>query len=288
MLPLIMSAFQDGRGEANQTCGCVDNIDTANAANTWLYLHNIEWLNMMNRCSATVTINNFTFTSTDTNFDYIADKVTGLDQVWLHSDNFAATTYRKYFLEISGVQEQTAKFDFYIKTNFDFDMFCNSRYNSPTQNMLVRIQNTVANAINKHIALSRYFLVILDDDLITYLDFKGPGVAELLRKWVSWLIDQMTSAVAERKKQLPIKSKREAEPCIYWCLVPTHKNFSQPCNDTRKKLNFCLESLLKGKQDMRVIKLKEHWDFADQSLVCKDNMTDTGLYSYWKAIDAAF
>ena len=174
----------------------------------------------------------------------------------------------------------------YTRNNFKFDLFCNSRFNSATNNMITRIQNTFASAINKHISLPRYITVVLDDDLITYLDYKGVG-GELLGAWLSWLIKELEQLLSTRKTQLPIKALRDCDPCTYWCVAPTHSNFSKQRNDIRKKLNFCLESTLKGKQDMRILKLKE-WDYNDAALVKADKITDYGLYTYWNCIDAAF
>ena len=202
-------------------------------------------------------------------------------------DNFAATTYRKHFLNKSEVYVEHADVEDYIQNNFEFKMYCNSRFNSATGNMLVRIQNTFAAAVNKNVSLPKYNLIVLDDDLITYMDFKGASVTELLGKWIKWLIKEFDLIIQTRKEQLPIKAKKSTEPCTYWCLAPTHRNFNQQRNDLRKKLNFCLESLLKGRQDMRVIKLKK-WDFNDVQLVCNDKIMQKGLFVYWESIDQTF
>ena len=106
-------------------------------------------------------------------------------------DNFAATTYRKYFLERSSIKEadrcgshddieNTEPFQFFIKNSFDFNMFCNSRYNSPNQNMLARLQNMFVATVNKHHNLPSYILIIIDDDLIQHLGFLEAGMTQLL------------------------------------------------------------------------------------------------------------
>ena len=212
------------------------------------------------------------------------EKICGWEMLWIVGDNFAATTYRKHFLNKSEVYVEHGEVEDYIKNNFEFKMYCNSRFNSPTGNMFVRIQNTFAGAVNKNVSLPKYNLIVLDDDLITYMDFKGAGVTKLLGKWIKWLIKEFDIIIQTRKEQLPIKAKESTEPCTYWCLAPTHHNFNQQRNDLRKKLNFCLESLLKGWQDMRVIKLKK-WDFNDVQLVSNDKITLKGLFVYWESID---
>ena len=41
-------------------------------------------------------------------------------------------------------------------------------------------------------------------------------------------------------------------------------------------------------KNIRVIKLKEHWDTKDSTLVSNDRMTETGLSAYWRAVDVTF
>ena len=149
---------------------------------------------------------------------FFVDKIVGLDNVWLLGDNFVASTYRKYFLQrLELIEEEVRKEELFIKSNYDFDLYCNSRYNSPTQNMLVRLQNTFARALNGNIALPRYMIVILDDDLIDFLTFKQAGISQILGEWLIWLIKELDTVINSMKTKLPAKSKRETEPCL---LVP--------------------------------------------------------------------
>ena len=216
-----------------------------------------------------------------------SENIKALRKIWMVGDNFTARTYRKYFLErIQRYQEEVIPPSF-IKNQFDIHMSCNSKFTSPTTNMLVRIQNSFVAAINKHISLPRYILIILEDDLITFLNFTGPGAADIFGKWIVCLAGKFKEAIADRKKQLPDKAKCEEEPCIYWVAAPLHKYFSHDRNEIRKAFNFALTSSLK-ETDMRVIKLKKHWEFENRSLVAGDRMTEQGMYQYWEAIDAAF
>ena len=220
---------------------------------------------------------------------FVSEKIKGLNNVWLLGDNFIAASYRKFFLQRPEVIEREVfDQDFFIKNNYDFYNYCNSKYSSATKNILTRLQNTFASAINKNISLPKYMIVILDNDLIDFLDFYDPGQAEILGHWLQWLLTEMKNLIAARLKQLPEKAKRNHEPCVYWTLVPMHINFSQKENDARKRFNLCLASLLKGCSDMRAITLKEKWNFYEALLVKMNKITDQGLYVYWEAIDAAF
>ena len=138
--------------------------------------------------------------------------------------------------------------------------------------------------------LPKYILVVLDDDLIEFLKFEGVGMSQMLGHWLTWLMKEFKSLIDKRKGLLPAKAKRHAEPCIYWFLAPLHWGFTNTKNESRKKLNFCMESILKGRSDMRVIRFKDKdiWDYNDKSLVTMNRLTDVGLYTYWQAVDAAF
>ena len=145
----------------------------------------------------------------------------------------------------------------------------------------------MAMALNKNRKLPKFILLILDDDLITYLDFKGE-VSSMLGTWLSWLMEQFESLIRQRHDLLPMKSKRQYEPCMYWCTVPVHSEFNTRRNEIRKKFNLCLESICKGKQDVYVIKMKERWSFEDKALVMNDKITELGMDAYWDSVDCAF
>ena len=161
-------------------------------------------------------------------------------------------------------------------------MHCNSRFNSPTENMLVRYLNSFIGAMNKFKStpLPQYIIVVPEDDLITYLDFQGVGVAQLFGTLLTWLSQQFKEVIDTKKSLLPVKSQLNSQPCIYCIVPPLHNNFSKGRNDLRCNFGFCLETLLKGCSDMRVIKLKEHWDVSRQALVSKDKITQTRLFAY--------
>ena len=91
-----------------------------------------------------------------------------------------------------------------------------------------------------------------------------------------------------RKSGLKVKCKSDQQPCTYWCEAPLHRNFNHHRNDLRKKVNTCLELLLKEVRNVRMVKLKNCWDPTDPALVQNDKFMDAGLITYWKAVDASF
>ena len=114
---------------------------------------------------------------------------------WIVGDNFTVRTFRNHFKKDA---------DYYMKKNYHVFPFCNSRFASSNQNMLAQLQNSMAMGFNQtkenvH-ALPKYVVIVLDDDLITFLDFKEDGVATLLGTWVEWLVDSFNKLLEEKLK----------------------------------------------------------------------------------------
>ena len=157
--------------------------------------------------------------------------------------------------------------------------------------MLARLQGTMGAALNSNIKagglLPKYFIIVLDDDLITFLDFKEEGTATLLGSWIEWLSAKYEEMIKKQLRKLPEKGKKK-HPFLYWVAAPTHNYFSKERNDLRIKFNLSLESVIRGKNNMRIIKLKNVWETKNSKLVINDRMTEFGLTTYWRAIDASF
>ena len=156
--------------------------------------------------------------------------------------------------------------------------------------MLARIQNSFANALSacKKGGLPKYVIFVFDDDLISFLDYKhSDGLASMLGEWIQWLVKQIQQLLTERMSQLSSKC-RKIQPFLYWVTAPSHSYFSKERNSMRMKFNLSLESVVKQEQNMRVIKLKEHWNSTDSHLVINDRITEMGMIAYWKGIDSSF
>ena len=203
--------------------------------------------------------------------------------IWFIGDNFTAWTYRAHFKK-----SNPDSWNHYIKEHYEFAAFCNSRYASANVNLLARIQNAFAAALSseKKGKLPNYVLLVLDDDLISFLDFEHEGVVTQLGSWIEWLTKELNDLVKQRIDQLPIKCKKEV--FFYWVQAPVHSSFSKVKNNLRVKFNLSLESVIHTVSNMRVVKLKEKWNPKDGSLVVNDRITEPGLTAYWNAIDATF
>ena len=176
-------------------------------------------------------------------------------------------------------------YEFFITENFEILPFCNSKNNCNNKNLLSRFVNTFINALNGKGKLPRYIVIILDCDLVDYFDYEGYGVASAYREMIKYLVTMASSTCDEMIKSLPKKARRDECLCIYWAAAPHHKNFDN--NSLCTKFNNCLESVFKLYSNMRVIKMKEIWDFKNSSLVCKGHFTSEGFDTYWKSVEFA-
>ena len=147
----------------------------------------------------------------------------------------------------------------FLKQNFEVSKFCDSRFSCAQTNMLARIHRSLVNSINsnKQGFLPKYYLFVLYDDLITYLDYcHEDGLATLLGTWVEWLANEPKKLIKTRRDEVPDKSKKLPTPFLYWVVAPTHSFFSKERKSQCIKFNLCLESVIRTKDDMHVIKLR--------------------------------
>ena len=150
--------------------------------------------------------------------------------------------------------------------------------------MVAAINNTT----KKTGLLPKYIVIILDDDLIQYLQYRGEdGVNTMLASWVKWLATEYDKLIADRLKQVPKKSGKVV-PFFYWVSAPTHHFFAPEDNKLRIKFNLSLDSVIGSFPNMRTIKLKEVWNARDSNLVVNGRLTDQGITTFWCAVDASF
>ena len=213
-------------------------------------------------------------------FTSFVDDVNGIRKLWLVGDNFMVSSFHTSFL-------RNVEASLYLRSEFQIEPFCSSRFNDNNKNLLSRIQVTLANAITKEKLLPQYIVMVLDDDLIQHLDFRNVGVSMMLGHWLEWVMAQVNDLIMTRKSALPSYAKEDIFPFVYWIELPKHCGFDSSENTVCTKFNNCLQTLVKQYPMMRIAKLKEVWKFDDHDLVIQNCITADGLVAYWRAIDKA-
>ena len=154
--------------------------------------------------------------------------------------------------------------------------------------MLSRILNSFVAAINKKIYLPDYLIIVLDDDLIEFLQYQKIGVSTLYDNWLEFIAGNVTQALDIRCKQLPLAVVGKDSTQVYWVEPAPHYNFCEENKQMREKFSMCLDYLCKIYDNMRVLIIRSPWNKEGGNLVINDCFTRTGLTTYWKTIDASF
>ena len=135
------------------------------------------------------------------------------------------------------------------------------------------------------VKLPKYLVIILDIDVVQFLKYEGEWTSKLIGKYLNSMVKDIEETIRDRKAQLPNKAKRLGYPLVYWVTAPCHVNFKD--NHLRTRFNLCLESIIKNIDGMRMMRMKEIWDFSDDELVDnKGELTLIGLTKYWQSINA--
>ena len=142
----------------------------------------------------------------------------------------------------------------------------------------------MASVLNKNEYLLKCIVVVLDDDLMTFLGYNNMGATEMIGTWMEWLMNEFISLIDDKKLKLAKRAYRDGEPFIYWTVDPMHNRFCFAKNDFRHKYNQATSRKFQG---VRIIKLKDHWDPSNTSLVTNDKITDEGIAAYWHSINSA-
>ena len=174
-----------------------------------------------------------------------------------------------------------------MKQNFEVSPYCSNRFYDKNQNLLSRLQISMANAINKNLQLPNAIVLIFDKDLIEFLKFTKTGVAQIYGTWLEWLAKELSDLIIGKIDILPSKALKPGYPSIYWVNVPNSKFYDDDMHSCITKFNLAMESVARVYDGMRVVKLKEYWNVNDMNLVHNNALTFQGLSVYWKSIDAA-
>ena len=110
-----------------------------------------------------------------------SEDVEGYDELWLVGDNFMAETYRNHFKKLDG--------EWFMKENFEVFPFCSSKCSDNNANMLSHITNSLVFALNKHYKLPCFIIVIMDNDLVWYLQYEDDGATRMVGEWLEWIAE---------------------------------------------------------------------------------------------------
>ena len=179
----------------------------------------------------------------------------------------------------------------FMRNQFELGIFCKSRFTSNDTNILNRLRTSVINAVNTRVKWPKIIVIILERDFIESLQVEVASVsilASLYGTWIEWLSQEISDILSEANKALPVKAKRAREVMVYWTAAVMHNNYEYALRAQIAKFNNCLDSVMKIRDNMRVIKLKKGWNNDNSNLVSKTGrLMHEGLDCLWAAIDAS-
>ena len=221
------------------------------------------------------------------NLLHILGYIRGLEKIWLMGDDFAAHTLQEY---LRNKKKQDGNPSTYIYNQYEVREFMTKSNSSNSRNILSRIRNCVATALNEHATLPRLIVFILDDDIINSIpEDRNSNLDIHYERILCGLFNMISKVIDIYKEMLPNKAKRENVPHLLWIAPPTHKYFSESNNERRSRFTTALGVAVSLQRNMSMLRLVKFWDHDDANLFLKEQYryTSQGLTCYWQSVDAS-
>ena len=130
-----------------------------------------------------------------------------LDSIWIIGDTFVSSSYER-MLKMDNNEHNQNKL--YIREQYDvFAHFNTSHFDT---NFLSRLRNVLVATFNKSDQLPRAIIVILDNDLLCFINHNKFSISLEIGTELDWLVDEFHLIIEKRLSQLPVKSKKPPFP----------------------------------------------------------------------------
>ena len=204
--------------------------------------------------------------------------------MWILGDSFASASMEPYF-KTKSLEKYGGG---YIRENFDVLGKLSNKYLSNDPNLISRLHNQLVDAIHEKVILPKYLVVVLDDDLIKFLNLEPrEGVAKAMGRVINEIMSDHRKLLQRQKEYLNKRSKKYMFPQIVWIEAPYHKNFGRTNNSLRKIYNQCLDKVASFNTDVTILELKKIWESDNSRLFIEESSryTTEGFANYWAAVD---
>ena len=169
--------------------------------------------------------------------------------------------------------------------NYEIKLFHSTQYVGHIRNFVGRLINTLVNTLNSEQLLPRAIVIVLDDDLIWYINIDRFGMSVVYGRILHYIFSEFHKLIVAKKDFLRMKSKRHHFPELLWIDPPFHNAFNN--NSKRHKFSKALDNTAAIYIDNWSLKLKRIWDPQSTDLFLQDvqRYTSKGLMTYWMAVD---
>ena len=149
---------------------------------------------------------------------YSTDNVHTIRNVWLIGDAFL----RNIFTTFRAMRQQatlTKKAPPFLFAHYNVDTMVTPPM-SNVQSVLARIYNAFIKALNENHHLPRYVIILLDKDIIVYIDHFDFSISKTIEDVLKWLLININQAIETRKQDLlgkrPGAISSLSEPRLIW------------------------------------------------------------------------
>ena len=212
--------------------------------------------------------------------------IPGCETIWVIRDKFIAESANQYFkLACNTLMKGSTSTGTYCGDHFEIKLFHATSYNSYLRDFMARICNTFAEALNKEKELPRAIIIVLNDDMIKYINLNGYGISMAYGRLLHYVFSEFNKMIATRKDQFPLKATREHFPELLWINLPFHSAFTN--NGQRNKFTKAMDTTVAIYADNWSLQLKRIWDTQGRDLYLDQAKcySAKGLMTYWMAVD---
>ena len=212
--------------------------------------------------------------------------VPGYKDIWVLGDEFVANSVNQYFkTACNTLMRGLSSTGTHCGNNYEIKLFHATRYTSHIRNMIARLVNTFANAVNEEKLLPRAVVIVLEDDLINYVNIHTFGMSMVFGKILHYIFSEFNKIITAKKDILKPKSRRNCYSELLWINPPFNKDFSN--NPQHSKFGKALNTTASIYADNWSLQLKRIWDTQSQDLFIPGarRFSSKGLMTYWMVVD---
>ena len=156
------------------------------------------------------------------------------------------------------------------------------------RNPMVRVVNCVVEALNKYNVLPRFIIVLLDWDLVRFINYSDKGISKMLGMCVEWLVAELQNAVSIKKEDM--RSKRPGsvvslEPKFIWVkMIDRPGKHLAKYMENREKFNGVLEETLFKTKQMYIMDI-DRKSLDRSSFDIGGSLSTRGKGNFWGQFD---
>ena len=211
------------------------------------------------------------------------ENISAQKDAWLIGDKFLKEIF--YSLPaMKNEKKRTRSPQLYMYEMYNVQgIFPNNFHN--IRSTMTRIVNSCVFGLNKYDKLPRFMLMIIDKDLIDFIDCSISGSTITLGMAIEWIIHEIEKFVDRKKnmmRELKPGSVTPGEPKFIWI-----RAISRPWNNkftlARAKFNDVLEEILASRRDSYILDASSYIDKANYTRL--GDLTVVGREHFWRCVD---